>query len=1533
MQAQLENQLLQQQLQQQLVQLQHVAGQTRIGQLNGIGGENPFLFPNATPADQHQHLTSLILAQQQNQQRPPHPHAQPMPHNQFVPNGGVLTPSSSVSGGSVVPAGGRPRAPSHASIGDVSSLADADATTPTLVDEPTKWIVSVQLKAGDKTWNAREATVLLSTTFADLLYLTTNIRAYIGLAIGDDKDAHRSFSPDTRLCDHPIISQSASSCFASSPGARVAKLGVTLSYDLGPNIKSCTRLGCPRLLLKKASRRACDHCQTHGFDLTARQVRVLHLHAPLLTPSGKAWLDGQVAQAQAGHTVFDPNYPDDLTRQLLSGRNHSELLGQILDRALGRIEHWKFESSDPGQVFLAFASEAHAEQAQIAFEKIERAQFSSPAVGVSDGRSRSASKIANRVVLSPSDSLPSVGLSSPVGGGDSDSEAPRHRTRSAGRQERGRAVTAGGATGTGHAIGQTTASGSSRSSAQTASHGHSKSHSHSGHSRSSSRSVGDLHAGGMDTDLDAMGILGDGIAPVTSSPTVPNPGVSGPHAAHVVSSLAPTHVSLCSHMAHPPVGFAYTVRMKSHFWKLEVRALHNGSNTGGKGGIGAVTLFKKLGKPNQKRGHGPEPPLSTAGRILGLGRQPRRRALKSEVDVSEIGASVLGGGAGVDDDLLDKACDDDDLGVDVDDDDRAHPPMDLVGGTSVGVKLEDLSGSKARSATGKRRHDQITSPHIAQTNTNTPEELSPPTTSIPFSSPPSTTSTGSSPGTEGKLRKFDVVDGIVSKVTSPTLLDHGRLPPIAHPSSQVLVSSGDFARMKHRAVPATMQVRAFDAASTASSIDGHQLTTHDTPVLLIYRDRKQLHRDLAHGYLGDAPSSDDGGDDSGSDHRGGPGSGGGGGGGGGRRGGDSGDGDDNGDDSSGGNKRRKVDTHGASQFGGQFGESHSQFTRLSTGPFLAVPTGVRSPTSGRPRVSSLLQEEKSISPDSSGSDSGDHRISLSSSAALTSRSQHPPSWRNAAPQSPASPGSGDAAIALDLASAEYANREREKHDEIVRQADEDEMKQMAKSKQTPYDESITLPDWMQQPVAGAKLWRMCFAFGWGPVIAFTLLFLLGVVALVFLGANISSGGGLAPLASTANLASLHLFTYGKDTSLQAALDVQRAAMVRSLVDKMRASSAAFNLWTLQIEQPIVIAATTVNTLEAAHTDARHTSLRLMREMRPLSVNTQLLGNSTGLIRNATVSQAALLQLQNISYISRRCAEVTQSSLALGNWLLYSSDLGSKATLVPYGQQQSVYSTTPQEFCRRMDHMAGRQILYRMLCTSMGANTKVRPYCALGDVSGFSGESCTGIVQFLYSNNLTSAAFQWPYVDRSTPALTTLTEANAIRVSNAYATQAEILGTQCSYFTAMMQTQQSESDLASMQQTPTVQMDSTVLAVLLFGAVGMVLIGITIILAIVWFVQSRFRSSTPPPPLSAYTAHRYRAPTQAQEKDNQMTPSIRPSSNADAPSPTPTDSVLPLRPLTPIPSMHRHDAPFSSSPPQYQYQYHAQPQIEIELTGV
>ena len=101
---------------------------------------------------------------------------------------------------------------------------------------------------------------------------------------------------------------------------------IEVVFDLPANVKSCTRLGCPNLLVNKANRRACSVCQSQGAELFPGQIRVVQL------PTN---------QASSPPTASAAAY---------------------LDLYLDQFEHWKFDGSEDGLQFIVFTDELTAQR-------------------------------------------------------------------------------------------------------------------------------------------------------------------------------------------------------------------------------------------------------------------------------------------------------------------------------------------------------------------------------------------------------------------------------------------------------------------------------------------------------------------------------------------------------------------------------------------------------------------------------------------------------------------------------------------------------------------------------------------------------------------------------------------------------------------------------------------------------------------------------------------------------------------------------------------------------------------------------------------------------------------------------------------------------------------------------------------------------------------------------------------------------------------------------------------------------------------
>ena len=186
--------------------------------------------------------------------------------------------------------------------------------------------LTIQLRSGTgkkKIWPNRTVLSSPAWSFSQLLFHAANLSTFVAVSVEG-----QSMSNESRLRDSKAIADLlAVGCADNGGSAQATKVEVV--FDLPANVKSCTRLGCPNLLVNKANRRACNICQSQGADLFPGQIRVVHLPPTNTIPN----------PAAASSAAY-------------------------LDLYLDQFEHWKFDGSEDGLQYIVFTDEATAQRVQ-----------------------------------------------------------------------------------------------------------------------------------------------------------------------------------------------------------------------------------------------------------------------------------------------------------------------------------------------------------------------------------------------------------------------------------------------------------------------------------------------------------------------------------------------------------------------------------------------------------------------------------------------------------------------------------------------------------------------------------------------------------------------------------------------------------------------------------------------------------------------------------------------------------------------------------------------------------------------------------------------------------------------------------------------------------------------------------------------------------------------------------------------------------------------------------------------------------------
>ena len=193
--------------------------------------------------------------------------------------------------------------------------------------------LTIQLRSGTgkkKIWPNRTVHSSPTWSFSQLLFHAANLSTFLAVAVEGE-----AMPSDARLRDAKAIDDllsSSSSLDPSSSSYPSPSTKVEVVFDLPANVKSCTRLGCPNLLVNKANRRACNVCQSQGADLFPGQVRLVH--APYVLPGGGG------------------------------GGGGGGTSSAYLDLYLDQFEHWKFDGAEEGLQYIVFTDEATAQRVQ-----------------------------------------------------------------------------------------------------------------------------------------------------------------------------------------------------------------------------------------------------------------------------------------------------------------------------------------------------------------------------------------------------------------------------------------------------------------------------------------------------------------------------------------------------------------------------------------------------------------------------------------------------------------------------------------------------------------------------------------------------------------------------------------------------------------------------------------------------------------------------------------------------------------------------------------------------------------------------------------------------------------------------------------------------------------------------------------------------------------------------------------------------------------------------------------------------------------
>ena len=234
------------------------------------------------------------------------------------------TSSSASSFPSPPPSSSSPLLPNHRQVSPItvkSPPSNLHALIP----------LTIQLRSGTgkkKIWPNRIVPSSPAWSFSQLLFHAANLSTFVGVSVEGEPMANDARLRDAKAIDDLLLT-------SDSAPLPQASSKIEVVFDLPANVKSCTRLGCPNLLVNKANRRACNVCQSQGADLFPAQIRLVH--APYAFPGG------QGAAAAASSPSSSSAY---------------------LDLYLDQFEHWKFDGTEEGLQYIVFTDEATAQRVQ-----------------------------------------------------------------------------------------------------------------------------------------------------------------------------------------------------------------------------------------------------------------------------------------------------------------------------------------------------------------------------------------------------------------------------------------------------------------------------------------------------------------------------------------------------------------------------------------------------------------------------------------------------------------------------------------------------------------------------------------------------------------------------------------------------------------------------------------------------------------------------------------------------------------------------------------------------------------------------------------------------------------------------------------------------------------------------------------------------------------------------------------------------------------------------------------------------------------
>ena len=187
--------------------------------------------------------------------------------------------------------------------------------------------LTIQLRSGTgkkKIWPNRVVLSSPGWSFSQLLFHAANLSSFVSVSVeGEPMPAS-----DVRLRDSRAISDFLmADALQQQQGGGSAAPKLEVVFDLPANVKSCTRLGCPNLLVNKANRRACNVCQSQGADLFPGQIRVVFLQP------GSLQQPPQQQQAAASSS---------------SSSSSASSTSAYLELYLDQFEHWKFDGTEDG---------------------------------------------------------------------------------------------------------------------------------------------------------------------------------------------------------------------------------------------------------------------------------------------------------------------------------------------------------------------------------------------------------------------------------------------------------------------------------------------------------------------------------------------------------------------------------------------------------------------------------------------------------------------------------------------------------------------------------------------------------------------------------------------------------------------------------------------------------------------------------------------------------------------------------------------------------------------------------------------------------------------------------------------------------------------------------------------------------------------------------------------------------------------------------------------------------------------------------